>query len=133
MRRAAGGGRRQPGRGTRLALKGAEAEDLALRHLQTQGLSLLLRNFRAPGGEIDLVMRQAETLVIVEVRKRSGARYGSAAESVDRRKRARIVLATRWLLTRKPAWSGLTVRFDVITLDADDRLEWIRGAFDAEA
>lgn len=112
-------------------MKGADAEDRALEYLQQQGLSLLLRNYRAPGGEIDLVMLQAKTLVVIEVRKRSASRFGSAAESVDSRKRARIILATRWLLAKKPEWSKLNVRFDVVTLDAEQQIDWIRSAFDA--
>jgi putative endonuclease len=112
-------------------MKGADAEDLALAFLQKQGLKLLLRNYRARGGEIDLVMRDASALVIVEVRKRSSAKFGSAAESVDARKRSRIVLAARWLLAERADLAKMAVRFDVVTLDADDKIEWIRGAFDA--
>jgi len=113
-------------------VKGADAEDRALAYLQKQGCTLMLRNFRARGGEIDLVMRAGGTLMVVEVRKRSSARYGSAAESVDARKQARIVLAARWLLAQRADLAKLAVRFDVVTLDADDTIEWIRGAFDAE-
>lgn len=112
-------------------MKGAGAEDLALAYLQKQGLKLLLRNYRARGGEIDLVMRDANALVVVEVRKRSSAKFGSAAESVDARKRARIVLAARWLLAQRADLAKLAARFDVVTLDADDRVEWIKAAFDA--
>lgn len=113
-------------------MKGADAEDRALAYLQQQGLKLVLRNYRARGGEIDLVMRDANALVIVEVRKRSGTRYGSAAESVDARKRGRIVLAARWLLAQRADLARLATRFDVLTLDADDRIDWIRNAFDAD-
>lgn len=112
-------------------MKGAAEEELALRHLQRQGLSLVLRNYRVKGGELDLVMREAGTLVIVEVRKRSHRGYGSAAESVDARKQQRIVLAARWLLARRSDLAVLPVRFDVVALDAGDRIDWIRGAFDA--
>lgn len=113
-------------------MKGAAEEELALRYLQRQGLQLVLRNYRARGGELDLVLREGATLVIAEVRKRAHCGYGSAAESVDERKRARIVLAARWLLARRPDLAQLPVRFDVVTLDAADRLDWIRGAFDAD-
>lgn len=112
-------------------MKGADAEDLALAWLQQQGLRLVLRNYRARGGEIDLVMRDAGSLIVVEVRKRSSARFGSAAESVDARKRARIVLAARWLLSQRADLARLATRFDVVTLDADNNIEWIRAAFDA--
>jgi putative endonuclease len=112
-------------------VKGEQAEQLALRHLQRQGLQLVARNFRAKGGELDLVMRHGDTLVIVEVRKRTHRGYGSAAESIDARKRGRIELAARWLLAQRAELANLPVRFDVVTLDADDRIEWIRAAFDA--
>lgn len=116
-------------------MKGADAEDLALRHLQAQGLTLLQRNFRARGGELDLVMRERgkpDTLVIVEVRKRGNARYGNAIETIGTAKRQRIVLAARWLLASNAKFADMPVRFDVIALDANDRVEWIRGAFDAD-
>ena len=113
-------------------MKGAREEDLALAWLQARGLHLVQRNLRAPGGELDLVMRDGQTLVVVEVRKRSHARFGSAAESVDARKQARIVRATRGALARQPEWATLPLRFDVVTLDAQDRIAWIRGAFDAD-
>ena len=112
-------------------MKGADAEDRALHYLQRQGLTLVQRNFRARGGEIDLVMRERDQLVLVEVRKRSSPRYGDAAESVDARKRGRIVLAARWLLMQQPALARLATRFDVIAIDGDDRINWIRAAFDA--
>jgi putative endonuclease len=58
---------------------GRQAEDRALAYLQTQGLVLITRNFRSRRGEIDLVMRDAATLVFVEVRKRRSQRFGGAA------------------------------------------------------
>jgi putative endonuclease len=112
-------------------VKGADAEDLALAFLLKQGYQLVLRNYRARGGEIDLVMRDAGTLIVVEVRKRSSVRFGSAAESVDARKRGRIVLAARWLLSQRADLAKLAARFDVVTLDAEDHIEWIKAAFDA--
>ncbi len=114
-------------------MKGAHEEELAARYLTAQGLRLLERNVRARGGELDLVMHEADsgTLVIVEVRKRSHPAYGSAAESVDARKQARIVAATQALLARRPELARMPVRFDVIALDAGNRIDWIRAAFDA--
>lgn len=111
-------------------MRGAREEDLALRYLEKKGLRLLDRNVRAPGGELDLVMRDGATLVVVEVRKRAHAGFGSAAESVDRRKQSRLVQATRGMLARRPELSQLEVRFDVVALDAQDRIDWIQAAFD---
>ena len=112
-------------------VNGAQAEDLALRYLEAQGLELVDRNVRGRGGELDLVMRDGETLVIVEVRKRSHPGFGSAAESVDARKRAKVILAARELLARRPALACLPARFDVVAIDGGNHVEWIRAAFDA--
>lgn len=112
-------------------MNGAQAEDIALRYLEARGLTLIDRNVRARGGELDLVMRDADSLVIVEVRKRSHAGFGSAAESVDARKQAKIVVAARWLLAQRSDLARLPARFDVVTLDAQDRVDWIQAAFDA--
>jgi putative endonuclease len=115
---------------------GAQAEALALAHLQRQGLMLLNRNYRIArgphrrGGEIDLVMQDRDgTLVFVEVRSRTSLRQGGAAASVGARKQASLVLAARHFLAQR----GGTVppcRFDVVAIDGD-RLEWLRAAFDA--
>lgn len=113
-------------------MNGSREEDLALRYLQSRGLELVERNVRAKGGELDLVMRDpSATLVIVEVRKRAHSAFGTAAESVDARKQRRIVQAARALLARRPELARLPARFDVIALDADDRIDWIQAAFDA--
>jgi putative endonuclease len=115
--------------------RGAGGEEAALQHLQRHGLKLLQRNYRvargpgAPGGEIDLVMRERDgTLVFVEVRVRSGASRGGAAASVDAAKRRRLVHAARHYLLRLPVLPPC--RFDVVAIDGE-RLEWIRAAFDA--
>lgn len=113
-------------------MKGAAAEDLALSHLEAQGLALVARNLRVPGGELDLVMRDGPQLVIVEVRKRSSSAFGSAFESVDARKQQRLIHATRALLSRRDDLAGLAVRFDVVALDGRDQIQWLRAAFDAD-
>lgn len=113
-------------------MKGAAEEDLALRHLQAQGLKLLARNWRCPGGELDLVMRDRQAVVVVEVRKRSSKAYGGAAASVDARKQARIIHATRLFLAAHRDYAQAEIRFDVLALDAGNNIEWLRAAFDAQ-
>jgi putative endonuclease len=113
---------------------GRRAEDRALRHLEQHGLRLLERNYRCRGGEIDLVMMDGTTLVLVEVRSRSSTGFGSAAETVDARKQARITLAARHLLRTRPQLRRLRARFDVVALDPGNapgefRVSWIRDAF----
>ena len=112
---------------------GRVAEDLALAHLCNEGLRLVQRNFCCRGGELDLVMRDGETLVFVEVRSRRGNRYGSAEESVTATKQARLRKAAAFYLLRHPDWSNSCCRFDVIAVtqnSKDPRINWIPNAFD---
>jgi len=108
---------------------GADAERVAETFLVTQGLETVTRNYRCKGGELDLVMRQADALVFVEVRLRRGQAFGGAAASVDRHKQRRLIHAAQHYL-QQTRWSG-PCRFDVIGLDQHNPPEWIRNAFDA--
>jgi putative endonuclease len=110
---------------------GIQAEETACRHLQYQGLRLLSRNYRCRGGEIDLIMRDGDSLVFVEVRYRRHDRYGSGAESVDLHKQGRIIRCAHHYLQRHPAEQRRPARFDVVSLDARRGLQWIRNAFSA--
>jgi len=112
--------------------QGSDGETRALRHLEQAGLKLVTRNWHCKGGEIDLVMRLREMLVLVEVRQRSHEDFGGALASIDRRKRRRIVHAARAYLARHPECAQLAIRFDVVAIEADDALEWLPNAFDAD-
>ncbi|MCU0760496.1 MAG: YraN family protein [Steroidobacteraceae bacterium] len=112
---------------------GRRAEDLAAADLEARGAQVLLRNWRRRCGELDLVAREGSTLVIVEVRMRSGDEYGGAAASVDRAKQRRIVLATRQLLQQHRELARFPVRFDVAVVSPGTpawRVQWIRHAFE---
>lgn len=103
------------------------AEDLCAELLRVSGLRVLERNWRCRHGEIDLIAEERGTLVFAEVRMRSGAGFGGAAESVTEAKRARLIAAARLYLTRKPESA---CRFDVFLVGAGNlRIEWIRNAF----
>ena len=116
---------------------GRRAEEWAHRFLIAQGLKLVARNFRCRRGEIDLIMRDGQHLVFVEVRYRKTGRYGSAAESVDSRKRARLIHCAEYFLKCFPSLARLPARFDVVTLapNTADAVSfntgWIPNAFDA--
>lgn len=105
--------------------KGREAELRAERHLQNCGFQQVDRNFRVRGGEIDLIMRDGETLVFVEVRQRSSKDYGGAGASITALKQRRIVLAARHYLARR---GDCECRFDCVLIDGDT-LDWVRDAF----
>jgi putative endonuclease len=112
---------------------GEAGELAALRYLELKGLRLLLRNYRCRGGEIDIVMMDDTTLVLIEVRLRSDLRYGGAAASVDTRKQRRLAIAARHLLQKKPELARYRARFDVMALTpqvgSEMKIEWLRDAF----
>jgi putative endonuclease len=112
---------------------GRSAEDFAAEYLVQQGLVVLLRNYRRKGGELDIVARDGDVLVIAEVRTRSTESFGGAAASIDGWKQRKIVRAATMLLQQRPELARLRARFDVLIVHdpgkADQRVEWLRHAF----
>lgn len=108
---------------------GQRAEDAAHALLSASGLAEVCRNYRCRGGEIDLVMRDGDCLVFVEVRFRRDRGFGGALSSIDTRKRQRLILAAEHYLARD-GWRG-PCRFDVVAYDGDGAETWIRDAFAA--
>jgi len=115
---------------SRSARVGDDKERLARSYLEGQGLRLLAHNYRCRRGEIDLVMRDADTLVFVEVRFRASSAFGTPAESVDVHKQRRLAATAAHYLQRHP--TALPCRFDVISVGGGDRIDWIRDAFYVE-
>lgn len=115
-------------RRTAKQIAGDAAEERALHFLQQHGLVLVDRNFRCKGGEIDLVMRERNTLVFVEVRKRADTSYGGAAASITARKQARLIIAAQTYLQRYTA--PPPCRFDVVAMDGE-ATDWLKNAIDA--
>lgn len=113
-------------------LAGAQAEDQALAYLRQQGLTLLERNYRCRGGEIDLVMRDGGQIVFVEVRYRKSQAFGGALASVGPRKQARLIVAARHYLASRR--SDRPARFDVAAVSSEQgklAIQWIKDAFQA--
>lgn len=108
--------------------QGERAEQQARCYLAAQGLQFVCGNFRCRRGEIDLIMRDGNILVIVEVRYRHSDRCGDPLETVTRRKQSRIIAATRYYLAQHP--SRQAVRFDVVAVSGAG-LNWVRNAFQA--
>jgi putative endonuclease len=104
------------------------AEEVAQRHLEDRGWLLLAANAVVPGGELDLVMRDGRTVVAVEVRQRTHARFGDAAESLRPTKLRRLRRAlARWAATELPRPAPL--RVDAVLIDGPRgrcRLEHLR-------
>lgn len=108
-------------------LRGEHAEQQAERFLIGKGLTPICRNFRCKAGELDLVMADGQTLVIVEVRFRKSRKYGSALESITGAKQSRIIAATQVYLAKQKI--DRAVRFDVIAITGDAGIDWIPNAF----
>jgi len=121
-------GRRSPRQGAGRRFERASAALLA-----SHGLTIVTQNYRCRAGEIDIIAREQEVLVFVEVRARGNLRYASAAASVDARKQRRLqATAAHFLLQFRG--SPPACRFDVITWQRSGpegrwQPQWIRRAF----
>src|SRR5687768_528597 len=107
--------------------QGARAEDRARDYLESKGYTFMARNLRNPTGELDLVMRDKDTVVFVEVRERRNEDFGRGFETVTRAKQTRVAKAAVAYvklhgLTKEP------LRFDVVSI-GPSALEHIPNAF----
>ena len=110
---------------------GAQAEQTAARFLQQQGLRLVQANYRCRFGEIDLILKDGETLVFAEVRMRSNKNFGGAAASIDARKQAKLIHTAQHYLSSLPRMPPC--RFDAVlmaTPEGLDGIEWVKNAFE---
>jgi putative endonuclease len=105
---------------------GKSGEQAAAEYLESCGLRILDRNWRCADGEIDIVAVERHTLVVCEVKSRTGKRYGSPLEAVSRAKRARLRrLAVQWL-------NAHGVRFDQVRIDVVGLVYEGTGGFTVE-
>lgn len=107
---------------------GRRGEGLALWWLRLKGWRLVARDFRAPVGEIDLVVRRGTVLALVEVKRR--ATLAAAAEAIRRQQQLRIARAAEAFLKRRPDLARLTLRFDAVLLAPGRRPRHIMGAWE---
>jgi putative endonuclease len=115
--------------------QGDAAEERACRHLDRSGFTIVERNFRTRGGEIDIVARKGDVLVFVEVRSREVPDFGTPEESITPAKRRRIVATARQYLSKVPPFSWREARFDVIVIEGSGDAAVLRhypAAFDAK-
>jgi putative endonuclease len=111
---------------------GRIGEDLACRELERRGYAIVARRYRLRGGELDIVARDGQTIVFVEVKARAGRQFGRAADAVTglkRRRMAQLALdyLTRYRLTR------CSCRFDVVSIQLENghpTIEVFQNAFD---
>ena len=111
---------------------GQTGEDLAVCYLENQGYTIVERNYRMRIGEIDIIARDGEYLVFVEVKTRRSSRFGSPFEAIDFRKQQQVSKVALAFMTQQRC-GEVPVRFDVIAVHLDrssPRIELIKNAFE---
>ena len=105
-------------------------ERRAADYLRAQGLALIEKNYRCRQGEIDLIMRDRDTLVFVEVKQRTAERFGSAAATVTDKKLTKIFRTAESFLQKHPELTHLRARFDVVTFqNSNPTPQWLKSVF----
>jgi len=111
---------------------GSEGEDLAVRFLQKKGYRIVARNYKTPVGEIDIIARDGDTIVFIEVKTRTDISFGYPFEAVNKRKRQK--LKNLALLYLKRQGKEFPVRFDVLSIfcmgNGKKDIEHIKDAFE---
>ena len=111
---------------------GSLAEEQACRFLQAKGLIFLERNYRCKMGEIDLIMREGNEVVFVEVRLRKHSYFGDAVESIDCFKQKKIFNTAMNYLQKKNWLDYKNSRFDIVSIMGSSDIEWIKDAFEVD-
>lgn len=107
---------------------GLRYEETAAEFLKTRGFQILEKNFRCPGGEIDLIAREGDYLCFVEVKFRTGEELGGPLEAVDKKKQRRISKASLYYLMRQGLPDTTPCRYDVVAI-RPEKITLIRNAF----
>lgn len=106
---------------------GDAGEEQARRFLISQGFAILACNYRAPGGELDLIARDGDALVFVEVKKRASNAFGGPLAAITKTKQERVALAAaHYIKEKKPKFDS--IRFDAVCI-LPGRVEHLKNAF----
>ena len=105
----------------------------ARRWLEGKGLRFVAATVRGRGGEIDLIMKDGQTIVFVEVRYRQSSRFGGAAASVTLAKQQKLLqTAHLWLARHNGSFDTVDCRFDVVAFTGN-AIDWLKNAFGEDA
>lgn len=114
---------------------GKKGEAAARAYLERRGVHILAANYTCAAGEIDLIGREREALLFIEVKTRTSEAFGPPQLAVHQRKQRQIVRAAQWFLAERRL-SDVACRFDVVAVtflgDERPQIDWVRDAFPAE-
>jgi len=119
---------------TRKAL-GFKGEELAVQYLKKKGYKVIERNYRCQWGEIDLVARDKETLIFVEIKSRSSSEFGLPQDAVDRFKQKKLIQVAKAYMAEHRLQETVPARFDVVAVQltpSGPDIELIKDAFQEE-
>ncbi len=112
---------------------GALSEQQACEYLISQGLQLVMSNYSCKMGEIDLIMRDKDCLVFVEVRQRASGAFGGALSSVTHRKQQKLIKTAQLYLMVNNWHNQYPIRFDVLSMEGVPiEINWIKNAFGSD-
>jgi putative endonuclease len=114
---------------------GYKGEDLAVRYLRKKGFKVIERNYHCPWGEIDLIAREKDILVFVEIKARSSSEFGLPQEAVDRFKQKKLSQVARAYMAERHLDEDIAARFDVVAIHltpSGPAIELIKDAFQAD-
>ncbi|OGB95151.1 MAG: YraN family protein [candidate division NC10 bacterium RBG_16_65_8] len=115
---------------------GRKGEAAARRYLERNGVRILTANYACAAGEIDLIGKERDAILFIEVKTRTSEAFGPPHLAVHQRKQRQIVRAAQWFLSER-RMPEVACRFDVLAvtfLNDEDipRIQWVRDAFPAE-
>jgi putative endonuclease len=110
-------------------IKGDEKERLAEEYLAARGFRLIERNFLCKSGEIDLIMKDQNSLVFIEVRYRENQEFGGALASITVGKQKKLRRAAEYYLLQHFGNTPPPCRFDVVGIEGQDEIMWVKNAF----
>ncbi|UWG96132.1 YraN family protein [Dehalobacter sp. DCM] len=110
---------------------GLIGEDLATKHLEQKGLTVVKRNYRCPKGEMDIIAREGKILIFVEVRLRTSTVRGYAEESIGLWKKQRLRSIATYFLLEQGYETWPEIRFDIVAINVIEgkpTINWLQGA-----
>ena len=113
---------------------GSRGEDLAVKYLKKKGYKVIERNYRCQWGEIDLVARQGDTVIFVEIKARTSSDFGLPQDAVGRFKQEKLIQAARAYMAEHHLQETIPARFDVVAVQltpSGPDIELIQDAFQA--